>query len=62
MAMMLGHWLGLRYVGGRRALLWGNDWSDGCWQPEGWPGFEVVGRCDELTGAVDLQQLRHEQR
>jgi len=20
--------------------LWGNDWSH-CWQPEGWPGFEI---------------------
>jgi len=43
-------------------LLWVMIGQIGCWQPEGWPGFEVVGRCDELTGAVDLQQLRHEQR
>jgi len=40
--------VGLRYVGGRRALLWGNDWSMAAGNLKAGQGLKLVGRCDEL--------------
>jgi len=54
--------VGLRYVGGRRAPCGVMIGRLAAGNLKAGQGLKLVGRCDELTGAVDLQQLRHEQR